>query len=559
MMRERKQKTLTTTLTSPLGLSLVLLSWVVLSSIESHDLFASRQDSHQKLLQQVDQAIENFDWRQAQSLLKKIPNTADEQDPEVDKRRQWCLANRAVEDRYLDRSITDTMAYMQPHTAMMQLEEVLELADEQYFQNFDQTTLFKKGLLQCLAATQNPAMQKALDTTPEKLYELQNKLVSLYNTFEFTSSDTINEIKQTLKTLYALSEKAGLNPCWPTIELSYAYADSLDKYSYLISPQKYRIMQDRLKGNYVGIGIDVLSGEEFPIIFDVIPNSPADKAGIQPGDAIIKVKNKHLKNLPMSKVGSLLTGKPNTLCQLSLKRDNDIFEVQVKRSRIDSPTVRNLKYISEYTTGYFRVAGFDNDTEIEMNQAIKTLTQQGAKSLIIDLRSNGGGKMDSAINAASLFIQDGVIVKVQTADNKIIHRTNKTSSKTYAHPVVLLVDEHTASAAEIFSAALKDHQRATVIGSKTLGKGLVQTIYHLKYTNAALSLTTASFTPPSDISFHRKGVIPNIIIDANNTMFTKLISTKNYSSNDDLHFHTALQCLISKKESVKTLISSKNL
>jgi carboxyl-terminal processing protease len=177
---------------------------------------------------------------------------------------------------------------------------------------------------------------------------------------------------------------------------------------------------------------------------------------------------------------------------------------------IDAPTVRHEKLLFN-TIGYLRIAGFDYDTALEMKKSIQKLEKNGAKSLVIDLRCNGGGIMSAAIDAVRLFINQGTIVTVHSAQDKTEYRAGGNFFDCFSLPLVILVDKNTASAAEIFTAALKDHHRAFVIGEKTLGKGVVQTVLPLSKNSIALCLTTASFIPPCQKSFHKCGIEPDIL------------------------------------------------
>ena len=217
-------------------------------------------------------------------------------------------------------------------------------------------------------------------------------------------------------------------------------------------------------------------------------------------------------------------------------RKNKKIQANVKRKFVDAPSVRYVRLLeNDKKTGYIRIASFDNDTALELRRAVDLLVKNGAKSLLIDLRANGGGIMRSAIDAVRLFVNQGTIVTVKTALEKTRYCASSEQSQIdcYKLPLAILVDQNTASAAEIFTAALKDHCRATIIGQQTLGKAVVQTVYQLSNNKSALCITTASFQSPSKKNFHKIGIDPDINVSDESISIEEPISVALYLSNKD--------------------------
>ena len=196
--------------------------------------------------------------------------------------------------------------------------------------------------------------------------------------------------------------------------------------------------------------------------------------------------------------------------------------------------------------GYLRISAFDRDTALELQRAVNSLKRRGVKKLILDLRCNGGGIMASAIDAAGLFLHRGTIVTVQSAQQNRRYAVDKNKTAVFKLPLVLLVNDSTASAAEIFAAALHDHQRANLVGQNTLGKALVQTIYPLDKAPTALCITTASYLPPSRKSFQSNGITPDFLIK-NSQPETRnqepILSMTDFLSDQDPTLKTALKLL----------------
>ncbi|MCH9023387.1 MAG: hypothetical protein IID32_11595, partial [Planctomycetes bacterium] len=176
---------------------------------------------------------------------------------------------------------------------------------------------------------------------------------------------------------------------------------------------------------------------------------------------------------------------------------------------IQAPSVRNAHLLPQHPhLGYLRISTFDPDTHIELKNAIEMLIQKKAHALIIDLRANGGGILQTAVQSADLFLDHETIVTVQSEQNKKIYRA-VSYPQPFRLPIALLVDQHTASAAELFSRALKNNKRAAVFGYDTFGKNLVQTIYHLNDHHTAICLTTASFIPPHPVNPLHSKITPD--------------------------------------------------
>jgi C-terminal peptidase prc len=481
------------------------------------------------ILQQADDAMAQKLWHEAkddleQALLQSDP-TAHES---IRKRLQWCHANTSLEQRYGDQSVAQHIRAVEPARAKTILTQTLQLIDENYYEEFDVKEILEKALLQLQAVTENPFVYHQFAVDDRVLTPLQERIKSLLR--DLPASDPCRPITSLTiaQSLCDLSEKAGLGASWPALELAYAFADSLDPYSYLLSPHQCSVMYDQLEGHYVGTGLDLIFTDQFPLVFDVVPDSPAQKCGIVPGDILIEADGVDCRAKTPEQIGKLLIGQAQTKVTVTIKRDDKEkpLSMTITRRLINAPSVRYVKLL-EPTIGFFRVVSFDQDTALEMQHAVDDLKSRGAKSLVIDLRSNGGGIMSSAIDAVRLFIDRGTIVTVCTSNEKTRYVAGgdgfSSGTKTkhgaatglacYKIPLVLLVDEKTASSSEIFTAALQDHNRAVVVGTNTLGKNVVQTIFNLKPTAAALCITTARYLPPSEKDFHQYGLVPDILVE----------------------------------------------
>jgi len=450
-------------------------------------------------------------------------------------------AHTALEERYRDGSLAPLIIKAETDESLRQLEKVVEIIQNSYYQRVEMKPLLGKAMIQLQVALENPQVLKQYPVIHEKLPLLKQKIISIRSAiaqYHFCDKQTVVTVENILR---KLSMDTGLGESWVAWELACALVDNLDTYSYLLTPRQYMSLKDRLGGFYVGVGVDLVFWGDYPVVFDVINDSPADQAGIVPGDRIHAINQNICREQSAGQISKLLMGTLNSTVNLVVQRENKKIQLALQRKLIESPTVRYPRLIgTEKQVGYLRIASFDHDTAMEVSRSVDSLRAEGARSLIIDLRSNGGGVMSSAIDAVRLFIDSGLIVKVKSAVETNNYVAGGRFFSCYDLSLVVLVDENTASAAEIFTAALQDHKRATVIGRKTLGKGVVQTIFSLSNSDLAICLTTASYIPPCLKSFHGRGIVPDITVEKPRNISDNFVSIKNYLSVDNSMIQKAL-------------------
>lgn len=296
----------------------------------------------------------------------------------------------------------------------------------------------------------------------------------------------------------------------------------LDPHSAYLDQDEYTDLKEGTSGKFGGLGIEVIMEDGFIKIISPIDDSPAFNAGIQPGDIIIKLDDTPVKGLSMREAVDMMRGKKGTPINLTIiRKDVDHpLSINLKRDIINAASVKYKVFDDGY--GYLRVSQFQNDTGAEMKKALRKMEKDIKtlpKGIVIDLRNNPGGILQSSVEAADLFLEksklqhDGIIVFSKgRAPGAQLKEVSKTPDMTKGAPVVVLVNGGTASAGEILTAALQDHQRAIVIGEPTFGKGSVQTVLPLK-DERALKLTTALYYTPSGKSIQAKGITPDIIVD----------------------------------------------
>jgi carboxyl-terminal processing protease len=290
--------------------------------------------------------------------------------------------------------------------------------------------------------------------------------------------------------------------------------ETLDPHSNFLTAEVYRDMKIDTSGKFGGIGIEVGIKDDVLTVIVPMEDSPAWRAGIQPGDRIVRINGESTKGFSLSEAISRMRGKNASSLNLTLYRKgwSRFKTVNLKREEIKIRSVRHLEL--EPGFGYVKLSSFNENAARDVRQAIDKLEAKGKlKGLIFDLRMNPGGLLDQAVDVTSLFIDEGVVVSTIGKDptQKEVRMAKKGDSRKEL-PLVVLVNSSTASAAEIVSAALQDHHRAMILGETTFGKGSVQTIIELG-NEMGLKLTVARYYSPSGASIQERGVIPDIVLE----------------------------------------------
>lgn len=292
----------------------------------------------------------------------------------------------------------------------------------------------------------------------------------------------------------------------------------LDAHSRFYSPRRYRRMRQDTEGEFGGVGLHLRKAEPgadppYPVIEDVVPGSPARRAGLAVGMRVSAIAGKATaragqKQRRAHSFHNLLRGRPGTAVSLDVvKRGGGSRHVELLRERIKVPSVESFAF--DDRIGYIRVRRFQEATARDVAAALVALGGARLRGLVFDLRNNPGGLLDQGIAVADLFIDGGVLVQVKGRGDKVLERPTASSKRTrFRAPMVALVDRTTASAAEIVAAALEDHGRATLVGQPTYGKGSVQTFYDLA-DGSGIKITTARYVSPGGRVIQGAGIVPD--------------------------------------------------
>ncbi len=308
--------------------------------------------------------------------------------------------------------------------------------------------------------------------------------------------------------------RLGVAPSAVVFEYVCAAASSLDAYSTYLTPDQLADVYSQIRGNFVGLGIELKAQDGTLAIVRVIPNSPAQQAGLKEGDRIVSVDGQSMASASTDGAANLLQGPEGSLVVLAVAGpDGQVRQVSARRRRVEVPSVDDAKLLpGAQGVAYLKLSCFQETTYRDLDAALWNLHRAGMRSLVLDLRGNPGGLLRSGVEAADLFIERGVIVTTHGRSIQEDSTYTAHEAGTWRMPLAVLIDQDSASAAEIFAGAIREHNRGTVVGKRSYGKGSVQGIFALNTGAAGLRLTTAKFYSPTGRPYSGVGVEPHVVV-----------------------------------------------
>jgi carboxyl-terminal processing protease len=287
-----------------------------------------------------------------------------------------------------------------------------------------------------------------------------------------------------------------------------------DPYTRFMNPEEFQAMQIDTSGELSGVGIQLAQDKDSKklIVIAPIESTPAYKAGILAKDVIVKIDGKSTKGMEVDDAVKLIRGKPGTQVVLTIKRGNRNIDYPLVRAKIEIHPVRaEAENTAIGKIGYIRLNQFSAHAGDEMRTAMQALEKQNVKGYILDLRSNPGGLLYASVDIGRLWLKDGKIVSTVDRQGEVEQQSANNQQLTNK-PLVVLVDGGSASASEILSGALQDHKRAVIVGTKTFGKGLVQSVRSLG-DGSGLAVTIAKYLTPNGRDINKHGIDPDVVIE----------------------------------------------
>lgn len=287
-----------------------------------------------------------------------------------------------------------------------------------------------------------------------------------------------------------------------------------DPYSYYLDKDEYADLMTEVSGSYEGLGIYLATEEnaDYTIVMAPIKGSPAFDAGLLAGDEIVKINGEDMAGISADQIAAKIKTGKETHFVLEVRRKSESLTFELDRTKIDIPTVEGQFLEGQDGVAYISISSFAENTPTELKNTISDLEQNGEiKGILLDLRNNPGGSVSAVLQVADMFLTRGEhILWVEEKDDETCYDAENANPCSY--PVVMLVNENSASASEILSGAMQDNKRAAIVGTTTFGKGIIQTVYALS-DGAAVKVTTAEYLSPDKNKIHKVGVKPDVEVE----------------------------------------------
>jgi carboxyl-terminal processing protease len=433
---------------------------------------------------------------------------------EFSRRLRLCEIHFKLQRRYTDSSFRQVLLPLPLAQAAELYDEVVERIQTNYVDPVPLEPLVRHGLDNFEVALRDPVFLQT--NAPAAAAERVNWLRETLR--QYRANLVVPDRAGAVRTALACCELArgaiGMAGSPVLLEFTCGACDALDDFTSYLTPDKLEDLYAMIDGNFVGLGIELKVDKAGLRLMGVIRGGPAWEAGLQPGDLIVEVGGRSIKGQTLDEAANRLQGAEGTTVELVLqRRDGSRQNFRLVRRHVDVESVTKVKVVDPAAgIGYLRLSGFQKTSAEELDQAIAALLRQKMSLLVIDLRGNPGGLLNVAVEIAERFLDAGLIVSTRGRAQGQTQMLAAGGRARWRMPLYILVDHDSASASEILAGALQDHQRATVVGTRTYGKGSVQSIFSLRSAPAGLKLTTAKFYSPRNRPYSEQGVQPDVLV-----------------------------------------------
>ncbi|MFK7777312.1 MAG: S41 family peptidase [Gimesia sp.] len=473
---------------------------------QSRDYFEEDRDNQKirELIRELRQkAVPQYDRDRYET---KFPNQAP-----IDPNQE--LRNK-LSRRYSNPSVVATMQRLDPQRAYAFYLEVNRMIDSRHVQPPSYDVRTKKSLQNLIFAVENQAFLRSnrISVSPERIRMTQQSWEQLMNQNPVRSSqEAVAVLRQATN---IASSQLQMQATGVIYEFAYGSLDALDKHSrFEFTPSASGPRVDAGDNSIVGVGVQLKTHRDGAVILRTINGGSAQKAGLQRGDVIVGVNQRTLTGLSLDEVANMITGPVGSTISLDVRRGSRDAKVNLSRRSINITNISEVKMVdAQQKIGLIRLEKFGEGTVQELDQALWNLHRQGMKSLVFDLRGNPGGLLTAAIAVSNRFVPSGQIVSTRGRNQSDNSVESATHEQTWKLPLVVLVDGDSASASEIFAAAIQENRRGLIVGRKTYGKGTVQTHFPLQSVSGTFWLTTAKFYSPTGREMAGTGVTPDISV-----------------------------------------------
>lgn len=464
-----------------------------------------------KLLQLIEAYEANLAWDKACEVYEAI--LRNERSAEIQKRYFHALRRSWQAARHRDLSYRKDVLSLNYGQSLRLYSELYEtLLDHSLDRKVvEPTALFRKGLEELYLALGDPNFLQAylVGAQYEDLTAFRAMLLKASRSTTPIGRGQV--IKQVREIALGGQKKLQLDPTVAVMEMACGACYAFDEYTAYLTPNQFKTLCAALKGDDVGVGLTLARVDGKVVIIDVAAFSPAAEVMLNRDDRVVKIDKKPIAQLSLEETQDLLLGPQGSSVELEIDSPSLMPRtVTLKRRALFVPSV--LRQMVAPNVGYLRIAAFQDSTLQEVDEALDYLAKNEMKALVLDLRGNGGGLFEVAVEVARRFLASGIIVSLQNPDPRLSQIFQSRNPGAFSAPMVVLVDGETASSAEILAGAIKDNQRGKLVGTATFGKGCTQSLIRLQ--QGGLRITVARFYSPEGLPFTGRGVHPHIFLPA---------------------------------------------
>ena len=439
---------------------------------------------------------------------------------EFRKGRQRCETHLDRVRRYQNHSFRESVRSLTSQRAFALCKEVLQTIQSYYVDRVNMKSMIDQASDHFSLALNDPGFIRAnaSNATPVQIHHLRSQLSNLKRHPIVTVHDAQTVVRHVSQNAY---DTIRMKTAPVVMEYIISICSSLDIHSGYLTSAALNDLYAQIDGNFVGIGVEVKADDIGLRVLSVLPGSPAFEQGVRGGDHITYVDHTALAGMSTGEASSRLKGSQGTRVEIRILSAMQQYErtVILRRKNILIKSISEARVLDRgHGIAYIKLVGFQKSTVSELETTLWRLHRQGMQSLILDLRGNPGGLLTSAVDVSDRFINRGQIVSTRgRAPGQSLSYSAGRPTRTWHMPMVLMIDNDSASASEIVAACLSDHNRATLVGQTSYGKGEVQSIYPLATIGAGLRLTTARFFSPNGRALSKRGVTPHVTVSQRNT------------------------------------------
>ena len=416
-----------------------------------------------------------------------------------------------LERRYADRSFCDLIVRLSSDRALNLYSQVLLKIESHYVDVPRWKDIVDRGARGFVMALGEPAFvdRNVPQRNRPAIAAFRQELSNLSSRGINNRNDAREAVAEATR---LAQQKLDISPAVVVLEYLCGATNSLDPYSAYLTPDQLNDVYAQIEGNFVGLGVELKAQEGALVIVRVISGSPAEEAGVRAGDRVVAVDGQSTAALSTDQAANLLQGADGSVVALTLAApDQSQRRLNIRRRVVEVPSIEQVSIIDQqYGIGYFKLTCFQKTTARDLDTALWKLHRDGMKSLVIDVRGNPGGLLVSAVEVADRFIDRGIIVSTRGRSAQEDFTYSAHEQGKWRMPLVVIVDQDSASAAEIFAGAIRDHRRGTIVGVRSFGKGSVQGIFPLEESTAGMRLTTAKFYSPNGNPYSGIGIEPDV-------------------------------------------------